>query len=220
MLQLVNSAFFALAREVSDMLDAAMILGTERIKSLILLAGVFSQYDKSQGVGSSIDALLAHSINVGVYARAIALKETKSAEAAEAAFTAGILHDVGKVILAVNLPDQYQKMLTLRASGKIPDLAAELEVFGTTHARIGACLMASWGLPLPILEAVAWHHEPELSSDAAFTLLAAVHAANAFSHGPAEMPARLHEAYYVRIGMAGQCALWSKMFGLDKPVSD
>jgi hypothetical protein len=66
MLQLVNSAFFASAGEVTDMLEAAMILGTERIKSLILLAGVFFQYNETAGLFPSIDTLLAHSIQGGI----------------------------------------------------------------------------------------------------------------------------------------------------------
>ncbi|HEV7928089.1 MAG TPA: HDOD domain-containing protein, partial [Verrucomicrobiae bacterium] len=114
MLQLVNSAFFASAREVTDMLDAATILGTERIKSLVLLAGIFSQYNDAEGISPTIAALLAHSLRVGIYARAIALGETKNAEVAEAAFTAGVMHDIGKIVLAGNLPDRYLEVRAIR----------------------------------------------------------------------------------------------------------
>jgi putative nucleotidyltransferase with HDIG domain len=219
MLQLVNSAFFASAGEVTDMLEAAMILGTERIKSLILLAGVFFQYNETVGIFPSIDALLAHSIQVGVYARAIALGETKNAGTAEAAFTAGILHDMGKMILAGNMPERYKLVWAFRADRQISDHAAELEVFGATHANVGACLLASWGLPLPILEAVAFHHEPERSSERAFSLLAAVHAANAFVHEAEGEPTALHPEYFERIGLADGCQRWRLMFGLDKARS-
>lgn len=218
LLQLVNSAFFGSAREVTDMFDAALILGTDRIKSLILLAGVFSQYQDIDGFGPSIDALLAHSIQVGVYARAIALSETKEAAMAEAAFTAGVLHDMGKMILAGNLPERYKQVLVLRASGSESDAAAEQEIFGASHARVAACLLAAWGLPLPILEAVAWHHEPELSSDTSFSLLAAVHAANAFAHGRKGLSSRLHRQFLERIGLEGGCERWRQMFDLDGTV--
>ncbi|HTA30852.1 MAG TPA: HDOD domain-containing protein, partial [Candidatus Cybelea sp.] len=130
MLQLVNSAFFASAREVTDMLDAAMILGSERIKSLVLLAGVFSQYSDAEGMSPTIAVLLAHSIRVGIYSRAIALAVTKNAETAEAAFTAGVLHDIGKIILAGNLPEKYLEVAAVAASKGIATQAAELEVFG------------------------------------------------------------------------------------------
>jgi HD-like signal output (HDOD) protein len=216
MLQLVNSAFFALPREVTDTLDAATILGTDRIKSLILLAGIFSQYKEAEGVCPSVEALLAHSIQVGVYARAIALSETKDAGTAEAAFTAGVLHDMGKMILAGNLPVWYKEVRKLRVSKHLPDFEAELEIFGATHAKVGACLLASWGLPLPILEAVAWHHEPERSSERDFCLLAAVHAANAFAHEAEGTPAQFHQEFFERIGLADGCQGWRQRFGLDE----
>jgi len=208
MLQLVNSVFFAFHREVSDALDAATILGTERIKSLILLVGIFSQYKEAQGVCPSVEALLAHSLQVGVSARAIALSQTKDAATAEAAFTAGVLHDMGKIILGGNLPLLYEEVRKLRVSKHLSDHAAELEVFGATHANVGACLLASWGLPLPILEAVAWHHQPEHSSESAFCLLAAVHAANAFAHEAEGTPAPLHHKFFEQIGLAGSCERW------------
>jgi putative nucleotidyltransferase with HDIG domain len=219
MLQLVNSAFFASAREVTDMLDAAMILGSERIKSLVLLAGVFSQYNEAEGISPSIHALLAHSIRVGIYARAIALGETKNAELAEAAFTAGVLHDIGKIVLAGNMPERYLEVRALRASKEISSQAAELEVFGATHAQVGACLLAAWGLPLAILEALAWHHEPERSSDKTFSLLAAVHAANAFAHETEGMPAQLNQEFLERIGLAARCPAWRQLFGLGQVAS-
>jgi HD-like signal output (HDOD) protein len=208
MLQLANSAFFALHRDVSDMLEAATILGTERIKSLILLAGIFSQYKETEGVSPPVEALLTHGIRVGVTARAIALTETKDAATAEAAFTAGVLHDMGKLMLAGNLPDQYKKVRRLRDYNHISDHAAELEVFGATHANVGAFLLASWGLPLSILEAVAWHHEPQRSCEESFCLLAAIHAANAFVNEAEGMPAPLDQQFFARIGLAGGPERW------------
>jgi len=216
MLQLVNSAFFASSREVSDTLDAAIILGTERIKSLILLAGIFSQYKEAEGISPSVDALLAHSIQVGVYSRAITLNETKDAGMAEAAFTAGVLHDMGKMILAGNLPVWYREVRRLRTTRQFSDHAAELETFGATHANVGACLLASWGLPLPILEAVAWHHEPERSSEKAFCLLAAVHAADSIAHESEGTPVQCHQEFFERIGLAGCFQRWRQLFGLSE----
>jgi HD-like signal output (HDOD) protein len=219
MLQLVNSAFFASAREVTDMLDAATILGTERIKSLVLLAGVFSQYSEAEGITPSIAALLAHCLRVGIYARAIALSVTKNAETAEAAFTAGVLHDIGKIVLAGNLPERYLEVSRLRASKELSAQAAELEVFGATHPYVGACLLAAWGLPLAILEALAWHHEPERSSDKTFSLLAAVHLANAFAHETEGTPAQLNQEFLERTGLAAFCPVFRQMFGLGEAAS-
>jgi HD-like signal output (HDOD) protein len=220
MLQLVNSAFFSSGHEVTDTLDAAMILGTERIKSLILLAGIFSQYKDAQGISPSAEALQAHSIQVGIYSRAIVLSETKDAELAESAFTAGILHDMGKMILAGNLPAWYKEVPKLRASKQLTDHAAELEMFGANHANIGACLLAAWGLPLSILEAVAWHHEPERSGQKDFGLLAAVHAANAFAHEAESKPAAIHNAFFERIGMPDCIERWRQVIQQAEAKSD
>jgi putative nucleotidyltransferase with HDIG domain len=216
MLQIVNSALFAPSREITDMLDAVMILGSERIKSLILLGGVFSQYSDAKGFAAAIQSLLTHSVQVGSFARAIALNETKSSRTAEAAFTAGVLHDVGKLILAGNLPEQFGRARALAVERKLSAHEAEMEVFGVSHARFGACLLAAWGLPLPILEAVAWHHEPSKSSDTGFSLLAAVHAANIFAHqaGPQaspagqEPPVAVNQEYLEGIGLGGCCDRW------------
>lgn len=178
MLQMVNSAFFGLVHEVSDTAEAVMMLGTERVKSLVLLAGVFSQYDGVKCSGFSLEAIWDHSLWVGVLARSIALGETSNVKTADMAFTAGLFHDLGKLVLAANLPDLFGAVKRMQAGGTVSQRTAERAVLGTTHAELGACLLATWGLPLPILEAIAWHHEPERSNDRGFSLLAAVHVAN------------------------------------------
>ena len=223
LLQLVNSAFFASAREIADMQDAVMILGSERIKSLILLAGIFSQYhSSSERFALSVQAILAHSIEVGGFSRAIALSETQDAATAEAAFTAGVLHDVGKLILAGNLPEMFDKVQKLRKEEKLPEGEAELQVYGVSHTKVGACLLAAWGLPLAILEAIAYHDEPELSSGKAFSLLAAVHVANVFAHeaepsspvAGGVVRAGVNLQYLERVGLGDCRGRWREVCGV------
>ncbi len=159
---------------------------------------------------------------MGGFARAIALNESKSSRTAEAAFTAGVLHDIGKLILAGNLPETFARASALAAERKLSAHDAEMQVFGVSHARFGACLLAAWGLPLPILEAVAWHHEPSQSSDTGFSLLAAVHAANIFAHqasllagaGGQEPPAPVNQEYLDGIGLGGRCDRWRASCGI------
>jgi putative nucleotidyltransferase with HDIG domain len=173
-------------------------------------------------VASSVQRLLGHSIQVGVFARAIALSEAKSGPMAEAAFTAGVLHDVGKLILAGNLPEMFIRVQALMEKGKLSERAAERQVYGVNHAKVGACLLAGWGLPLPILEAIAFHHEPERSADKTFSLLAAVHAANIFAHqtespppaAAAEAPPGLHLGYLAQIGLGDRVERWRGACGL------
>ncbi len=216
-MQVVNSAFFGLTREISDPTECVMVLGAERIKALILLAGVFSQYASSKCPGFAPEPVWGHSIQVGAYARAIALAETKNARTAEAAFTAGLLHDIGKLVLAGNLPEMYDTVQRLKVSKQITTREAELEILGTSHAELGACLLATWGLPLPILEAIAWHHEPSRSKEKGFSLLAAVHAANVFAHedkaGDAQHPP-VDIAYLMLAGMGDCRNRWREFCGL------
>jgi putative nucleotidyltransferase with HDIG domain len=202
-----------------------MILGTERIKSLVLLAGIFSQYSKDTAFSASVQTLLTHSVQVGEYARAITLSETKTALTAESAFTAGVLHDIGKLILAGNLPEMFMQVQKFKSSGQLTEHAAELKTYGVSHATLGACLLAAWGLPLPILEAIAFHHEPDRSTAKSFSLLAAVHVANAFAHeGQGSSPDAASEdrpavnlAYLNRIGLGDPRARWREACGISAP---
>jgi putative nucleotidyltransferase with HDIG domain len=215
-LQVVNSAFFGRAREVTDTSEAVMVLGSERIRSLILLAGVFSQYDGSKCPGFAPEPIWSHSVQVGIYARAIAYSETKDARIAEAAFTAGLLHDIGKLILAGNLPDMCAAVRRAQANRKTSQRDAELMIMGVTHAELGACLLATWGLPLTILEAIAWHHEPNKSTEKGFSLLAAVHAANVFAQaGGAEAWNAIDQAFLKKIGLADRGERWRSFCGFE-----
>ena len=217
-LQVVNSAFFGLTREISDSTESVMVLGAERIKALILLAGVFSQYSGAKCPGFSPEPVWSHSIQVGAFARAIALAETKNARAAEAAFTAGLLHDIGKLVLAGNLPEMYDTVQRLKASKNITSREAELEILGTSHAELGACLLATWGLPLPILEAIAFHHEPARADEHGFTLLAAVHVANVFaqeSHAGDTARDQIDMGYLLHTGLGDCRNRWREYCGLE-----
>lgn len=216
MLQLVNSAYFALAREITDPVEAVMILGIERTRSLILLARVFSQFDKTQCEGFRLEELWRHSVAVGTYAHLICQTELKQTPMADQAFTAGLLHDLGKLLLAGNLPEAYAQVLDQAQRRKLPSRTVESEVFGASHAELGACLLGTWGLPLAILEAVAWHHQPTLSEDTGFSLLTAVHAANAIDHekhAPAadSLISLIDSAYTQRIGVAGRRNRWREL---------
>lgn len=213
-LQLVNSAFFALGREVSDPREAVMFLGVERTRSLILLAGVFTQFEDLKCPGFSADAIWNHSVQVAAFARTIAMVELKDAKAAESAYTAGLVHDMGKLILAANVPTMCSSIESIQRSKHLSQRDAELQVLGTTHAEVAACLLGMWGLPQPVLEAVAWHHCPLKSEDTGFSMLAAVHAANVFAHEtvaatPSEIPPeRLDHDYLLRAGLGNHRNEW------------
>ena len=225
-LQMANSAFFGLRREITDTTEAALILGDQQIRSLILLASIFAQYGNTRCPSFSPEPVWGHSLQVGKFARTIALAETRNAQTAEAAFTAGLLHDVGKLVLAANCPKMYDTVCRAQINKHISHREAELEMLGTTHAELGACLLASWGLPPPILEAVAWHHQPEQSEQEGFTLLTAVYVANAFAnegtHSPEEAATmeRNKSLYLWRVGARDSIIGWRQLCGLSTALSE
>lgn len=220
LLQVVNSAFFALGHEVSEPTEAVMFLGAERTRSLILLAGVFTQFESVKCPGLSPEQVWNHSLQVGALARTVALAETKNAKTAEAAFTAGLVHDMGKLILAANVPMMCVSIEQLHAGKNLTQREAELQVLGTTHAELAACLLGTWGLPLPVLEAVAWHHAPTRSEDEEFTLLTAVHVANVFAYeigsgsGSGALPEIFDHHYLDQIELGDRRNDWRKACNL------
>jgi HD-like signal output (HDOD) protein len=177
MLQVVNSPFYGLPRRISSATQAVALLGLETIKSLVLSMKVFSQFESSAQTFFSLDILWNHGMITGRYARMIAKGQGTETRDMEDAFTAGLLHDVGLLVLATNVPDQYTETLALMNQG-IAESEAERQVLGATHAEVGGYLLGTWGLSDPIVEAVAFHHDPGRSAGHAFSPLAAVYIAN------------------------------------------
>ena len=183
-LQLANSAVFGLQEPVTQPANAVLYLGMETTQSLILLAHTYSYFDQFKGLSFMIEELWQHSMATGQLARRISRVEmgVKSASMPEEASTAGMLHDLGKLALVANLPQPYHQARVLARARRIPMWEAEREFFGASHAEVGACLLAVWGLPVSIVEAVALHHLPAQLVHSSFCPLTAVHVANVFEH--------------------------------------
>ncbi len=180
-LQLVNSAFFGLRDHVNSPSQAANLLGLDIVRSLVLMVHVFTELEDFRIPNFRIQSVYNHSLAVGACAQSIARFQRAEKTICHDASTAGFLHDSGKLILAVNLPDEYGKTIAISRNEKIPIWEAEKKVFHTTHAEVGAHLLGLWGLPNSIVAAVAFHHNPEMSLDIQFSSLTAVHTANVFA---------------------------------------
>ncbi|MBI3417899.1 MAG: HDOD domain-containing protein [Verrucomicrobia bacterium] len=215
LLQLVNSAVFGLQLQVGHPAEAVMYLGAETTKSLILLAHTFSYFDEVKAAGFSIDQLWRHSLQSAKFAQWIAELESDDPNIESQSFTAGVVHDLGKLILAANLPEKFGDALALARQQGLQLWEAERDLFGTTHAEIGACLLGIWGLPMPIVEAVALHHHPAQFLSQTFSPLAAVHAANVLEH-QANIDNHglrfggMDEAYLAGLGVGGRLESWQK----------
>lgn len=177
LIQVVNSAFYGLAQQVTDPAAAVLLLGMETTASLVLSIEAFARFDKVKPIYFSMDRVWKHSQAVATSAKRIAELLSNDPDVARNAFTAGLLHDIGKLALALNFEEQYHGALKLAEKQKLSPVEVEAQVFGATHAETGAYLLAVWGLPLPIVEAVARHHAPADSFAKHFTAATALHIA-------------------------------------------
>lgn len=218
-LQIVNSAFFGLQRRISDSNAAVEFLGLDTISSLTLGLGIISQLENVKNSSNLLAKLWQHSITVGLMAHKIALEIAPNT--AVDAFTAGLLHDIGEVVLAVNLPNEFLAAQKLVEEEHLRPTEAERRLFETTHAEIGAYLLGLWGLPTPVVEAVAFHHSPADASVEGFTAVSAVHIANALQHclsPESTMDGTIYDyldrEYVESLGLTGNLAVWKEKFSL------
>ena len=213
-LQLVNSAFFGLPRKVQSVEDAVMLLGTDIIRGLVLSNAAFGSF-KSECEGFSIEALWQHSLMVGALARDIAKLESASKATIDEALIAGMLHDVGQLVLAASIPQKYEDARSLAISTGVPLFEAENTLIGCSHGEIGAYLMGLWGLPDGVIEAIAYHHQPTVCPVAQMTPLVAVHVANSLVHCCTEMKAATDSELSTEVVSAIGCDLrveeWTRL---------
>ena len=179
-LQLVNSAFFGLSGQVSSATNAVGLLGLDIIKALILSTHVLSKFQTDLLNVTDVEYLWKHSLTVAGYAKAIALMEKANQRAVDECFTAGLLHDLGKLILASAMNGKYGEVLSRIREKGTNLVAAEIEVLGCSHAEVAAYLMSLWGLPDNVIEGVAWHYHPSESAKSEFSTVATTHAATVY----------------------------------------
>jgi putative nucleotidyltransferase with HDIG domain len=182
-------------------------------KALVLVAHTFARFKDLPVPGFSVESLWNHSMDTARLARQVAFSETSSTELQDQSFTAGLLHDIGKLMLAMNLPEDYQQVLRLAQEDEVPPFDAEMLVFGSSHAEVAGHLLRIWGLPEPIVEAVALHHCPQLTTSSEFSPLTSTHVANVLAHETASSSdgipsSAIDQDYLRRIGMEDRLEAW------------
>ena len=209
-LQLVNSAFFGLQRHIATPTEAVSLLGLDIIKALVLSVQVFAHFDIATLRALSLHTLWQHSMAVGAGAKRIVKMEDGDRTMADAAFTAGLLHDAGKLVLATNLPERYSEARTLMQEQTLPEWEAERVTCGATHAEVGAYLLGLWGLPDALVEALAYHHCPSACPARTLSPLMAVHVANALGHADegVEPTGSVDLTYLAELGLSHRLASW------------
>jgi putative nucleotidyltransferase with HDIG domain len=215
LLQLVNSAFFGVSRKITNPSDAVVYLGLDTVRSLALTVSAFSQFDARACPAFSIDALSEHSSAVGSLARRIARGLSLPKTGADDAFVGGLLHDIGKLVLACNCPNQYQEAYPEEHCALPLARERELAVFGTTHAEVGGYLLRLWGLPDSVVEIVARHHSVGIASEEASLTIVAVTVADALlTLGPDG----LNRDWLAKMGLSKHVPQWEEMHRELQPV--
>jgi putative nucleotidyltransferase with HDIG domain len=169
-LQLVNSAFFRLARRITNIEQAISYLGFAAIRNVAASVELFSQWGSDGRSSLDPEKLQAHALAVASAASALAAKTPL----ADDTLLAGLLHDIGYWVLAQECRADLERSLELAASAGLPLYEAETQVMGASHAEVGAYLLGIWGLPYSVIEAVAHHHQPRRVAQTQFDVLAAL----------------------------------------------
>jgi HD-like signal output (HDOD) protein len=151
-LQLVNTAFFALPRRISSVAQAVSYLGFGTLKSLVLAHSLFREIASKDAV--AIERAQQRALATARIAQRLLREEVPR----QVAFTAGLLHHIGALAIAIQLPEAHAMIGARVRSGEASLLDAEREKLGASHPEIGAYLLGLWDLPHDIIEAVAGHH--------------------------------------------------------------
>lgn len=174
-LELVSSAFYGLPRAITSIAGAVAYLGVEAIKALVLSVEVSRMFPLTQTIPDfSLDALQRHGMKVAQFAKRILGHEP----AGDVLLVAGLLQDTGQVVLASRAAPRFGSALSTASTRKQPLHEIELELFGASHAEVGAYLLGLWGLPQRIVSTVANHLEPQRTGSRIFDAAAALYVAN------------------------------------------
>ncbi len=184
-LSLVNSPFFGLASRVQSVLHAITLLGQDIIRALVLSSKIFMTHEDMGLPNASLQRLGDHSYRVTTIIKQLARFCGKDRDEAIRCSVAAMLHDVGKLILAKAFPDQFHRVVEMCEDNRMFIHDAEREVFGTTHAELGAYLLALWGMDADVVRAVGRHHRHEEFDHSATMLL---HVADVMDHNCVRLP--------------------------------
>jgi HD-like signal output (HDOD) protein len=205
-LQMVNSAYFASTRHIGRIDHAVIYLGMDLIKNLALTAQVFGSFTRfGRLAGISFEHEQRHAVLVAK----VASRLLPDPEFASCAFTAGLLHDIGNLILSMSTPQAFAAVVdNSKATGR-PVYQLEFEMLGVTHAQAGAYLLGLWGLPYPIVEAVAYHHSPDLAGERTFDVPTAMSLADKLVDHEMGMNVEMDADHLERLGVGGKLPRWT-----------
>ncbi len=181
-LKVVNSAFFGLPRHVGSVPEAVVLLGMDIIRALVLSHHFVSFFNFGQIPHFSYQMLWDHCIRTAIMCREITKAEINSKETIDNSFIAGLLHDIGKLILGYIITEKYTKIIEDARKSNLGIWKIETKNLGVSHSEIGAYLIGLWGVNNSIVDAIRCHHEPSKLNHKGDILISAVHLADIFDH--------------------------------------
>lgn len=163
LIRISNSAYYGFARRISTVREAVVMLGFKQVRQVSVGASMMNAFNR-RGIndGFDVDLFWGHSVGVAVAAEALA-KKTLGAKP-EDAFTAGILHDIGRLVLRQEMPEEFAHAVAIARSGELPLHEAELETTGYAHDELGQALGERWKFPGHLIDAVRCHHDETLTA--------------------------------------------------------
>lgn len=170
LLRVANSAYYGMSRQVGTIEEAVVVLGMNTVKNLALIAATYPLFQRALiGYTPHVSGLWTHSMAVGL----IAQTGTRSFDTPvrNEAFTAGLLHDVGKLVISSALPDWMGDLYEMVVHQSMPVHTAERELFGFTHEEVGALLVERWKFPARIAALIRAHHQSLATGDKACALI-------------------------------------------------
>ena len=215
-LKMVNSAYFGLPRHVADVPAAVVLLGMDIIRALVLSQHLFSSFDFGTLPHFSYQMLWDHCMRTACISREITKSDSKDKKEIDNSFIAGLLHDMGKLILGYAITEKYKSIIEYARENNQLLWKAEKKYLGVSHAELGAYLSALWGLPEEISEAIRCHHEPAELDTSGGKLVTAVHLSDVFEHhlfvinSDYEKPV-IDKAYIERKGIKDRLEAWASI---------
>jgi putative nucleotidyltransferase with HDIG domain len=214
-LHIAHSSFYNIPAGVTNLLQALNFLGMDIIKTLVLYVKIFSLKEVSNETQVMLKEVKTHSMNVAKYAKVIMEKETKDKKLIELAYIAGLLHDIGKIVLL-----QFnEKMKSPEYAKNIHSFSSfdfENDQYGISHVKVGIYILKLWGFQDEIIESVAHHHDPNILSGKALSIKETLFIANAFSYEQNDLSANISEHYG-----AEKFDQWDRLFNDDiRPALD
>jgi HD-like signal output (HDOD) protein len=181
LLHLANSPLFGRGQHVSDPFDAVLCLGTELIKAVVLSQELFKHYALLKHSDVDVSRLWSHCWDVAELGQYICHQTKGSSSQCEAAFLAGLLHEIGLVILLDNFPQQFGAACDIARKKRSPLSSELIETFEASPPQVAAYLLELWGMPAEVVNAVALHEHPERDSRGQSPLSTVVYTADQIS---------------------------------------